>query len=648
MFSIKILTISLVTSTIPLTSGRSFSIDHERNCFLKDGEPFRYISGSIHYFRIPPPYWEDRLLKAKMLGLNAIQTYIAWNLHEPSPGVYDFEGGRNIFQFLEIAQSLDLLVILRPGPYIDAEVDFGGFPWWLAKDPSIKMRSVKDHRYINAVSSWFTSIMTRLRPFLYTNGGPIVSVQVENEYGNFIDCDYEYMEFLASLLRSLVGEDVVLFTTDGYKDDELKCGTIPSVYSTIDFGTEIDPKLAFAQMRKFQKTGPLVNSEYYTGWLDYWGRPHQTREPTLIARHLDSILALNASVNMYMLIGGTNIGFINGADLDPGFLPIPTSYDYDAPLSEAGDPTEKYQLIRDVIKNYAPLPSGPVPPATKKTAYGRFPVSDIISLKFMLEFLYPQGPKHTSEYPSSMENIGQGYGYTLYRTDVPGKSKHRRNKLRLLHVETLHDRGIVMLDVTETSTNVQGVISRDGNTSLLINSTGSVLHILVENQGRICSAPKTVDYLPDSKGILSNVTLDDEILKNWKYFSIDDKFFVNAMKNLLMPLGAKGHTGATLRPSLLASSSEPPAFFAVYFHVDLLADTYLKLEGWGKGQVLLNMFDIGKYWQTLGPQLTLFVPKFALQLGVNYLLLFELERSPCHSLSLPGCAIEFVDKPVFI
>uniref|UniRef100_A0ABM5GPV0 Beta-galactosidase isoform X2 n=1 Tax=Pogona vitticeps TaxID=103695 RepID=A0ABM5GPV0_9SAUR len=356
---------------LPTLSQRSFEIDYNRNSFLKDGKAFRYISGSIHYSRIPQYYWKDRLLKMKMAGLDAIQTYVPWNFHESEPGVYSFTGDRDLEYFLQLADDVGLLVILRAGPYICAEWDMGGLPAWLLEKESIVLRS-SDSDYLTAVGRWMGILLPKMKLHLYQNGGPIIMVQVENEYGSYFACDFDYLRYLQNLFRQYLGNEVVLFTTDGASKNFLRCGTLQGLYSTVDFGPGSNVTAAFLTQRLSEPKGPLVNSEFYTGWLDHWGHKHFTIPSSIVAKSLNEILASGANVNMYMFIGGTNFGYWNGANMP--YLAQPTSYDYDAPLSEAGDLTEKYFAIREVISMYKEIPEGPVPPTTPKFAYGDIPL----------------------------------------------------------------------------------------------------------------------------------------------------------------------------------------------------------------------------------------------------------------------------------
>jgi len=593
---------------------RSFTIDYDNNRFLKDGEPFRYISGGIHYFRVPEFYWEDRLRKMKAAGLNTIQTYVAWNGHEPKQGQYVFNGTYDVEKFIKLAQELELLVIVRAGPYICAEWEFGGFPAWLLKNRSIVLRSSKDKNYLNAVDSWMGVLLPKLKPLLYENGGPIISVQVENEYGSYYTCDQAYMEHLKDTFRKYLGNNVVLFTTDGYSDNMLKCGGIPELYRTVDFGIG-DPTLPFKQQRKFQPKGPLVNSEYYTGWLDHWGEPHHRTDGKVVAQYLDKILAMNASINMYMFEGGTNFGFMNGANSQSNLLlPVPTSYDYDAPLSEAGNYTAKFLEIQQVIKKYAKLPPGPLPPVTKAVGYGKVQLMQV-PFYTVLYTLYPSGPPKAAKDPPTMEEIGQNYGFLMYRTFLEGVSGVT------LTIKGLRDRAVVMVDE-----NVQGILNRNSKTSLVIKE-GSILDILVENQGRINYGP-----IQDPKGIVGEVLLDGTALQNWGMFPIT---FEPKQLELIRSI-----------PPVEDDQVKAPCLAYGSFQVDSdSADTFLNVDQWTKGQAFLNTYNLGRYWPSVGPQKTLYIPSKYLKASPsnNTLALFEIDKTPCGDSS--KCYAELVDTP---
>ncbi|XP_078656008.1 beta-galactosidase-like isoform X1 [Branchiostoma floridae x Branchiostoma belcheri] len=636
---------------------RSFSIDYDNNTFLKDGEPFRYISGSIHYSRVPRSYWQDRLNKMYAAGLNAIQTYVPWNLHEPKPGKYDFTGNNDIEAFLKLANDTGLLVILRPGPYICAEWDMGGLPSWLMKDNSSIVLRSSDPAYLDPVDTYMAQLLPRIKPYLYNNGGPIITVQVENEYGSFYTCDYDYLRHLRELFIQHLGPDVVLFTTDGWWDGVLKCGTIDGLYTTVDFGPGTDPAGAFKGQRKHQPKGPLVNSEFYTGWLDHWGQPHAHTDKDKVATYLEKILQLNASVNMYMFEGGTNFGYMNGVEFSP-FQPVPTSYDYDAPLSEAGDPTDKFYSIRSLISKFRQLPPMPVPPATPKAAYGKVQMTFEATVLDKLSDLSPDGPIR-ADYPITMENMQQSYGFMLYRTTLPAAATGAK-----LSVPGIRDRGFVMLDQTPV-----GILSRNGPTDLnLTSQAGQVLDVVVENQGRINFGR----YINDSKGIISNVTLGNDTLRSWSIFSLD---IDGALPTLFSPpanpavhingqlpalptilqqelegldVQLESHEKRSARPLRSRAGQMVPSFYTGTFSIQGdPQDTFLNMKGWTKGQAFVNGFNLGRYWPVEGPQITLYVPASVLK-SDNNVTLFELEASPCltSQTSDTDCTVEFQDRPI--
>ncbi|XP_066177289.1 beta-galactosidase [Sylvia atricapilla] len=604
---------------------RSFGIDYDSNCFVKDGKPFRYISGSIHYSRVPSYYWKDRLLKMKMAGLDAIQTYVPWNYHEPQMGTYDFVGGKDLEYFLQLANDTGLLVILRAGPYICAEWDMGGLPAWLLEKKSIVLRS-SDSDYLEAVERWMGVLLPKMRPYLYQNGGPIIMVQVENEYGSYFACDYNYLRFLLKLFRLHLGDEVVLFTTDGASQFHLKCGALQGLYATVDFAPGGNVTAAFLAQRSSEPKGPLVNSEFYTGWLDHWGHRHSVVPAETIAKTLNEILARGANVNLYMFIGGTNFAYWNGANMP--YMPQPTSYDYDAPLSEAGDLTEKYFALRKVIGMYKQLPEGLIPPTTPKFAYGKVRLQKAGTVLEVLDGLSPSGPVR-STYPLTFVELKQYFGYVLYRTTLPKNCVEPT--LLSSPLNGVHDRAYVSVDGVP-----QGVLERDK--SLKINITGQAganLDILVENMGRVNFGR----YNNDFKGLVSNLTLAQDILVGWEIYPLDIDGAVNY--DIIYLLGQP-------KRSVKALSYEVPTFYTGTLTIpggipDLPQDTYVNFPGWTKGQIWINGFNLGRYWPARGPQLTLYVPRNVLVASApNNITVLELERSPCGT---QACEIEFVDEP---
>lgn len=605
-----------------LVSERSFSIDYNNDCFLKDGKPFQYISGSIHYSRIPQAYWRDRLLKMYMTGLNAIQVYVPWNFHESVQGIYNFTGDRDLVHFLDLANQTGLLVILRPGPYICAEWEMGGLPAWLLQKPNIILRSA-DTDYLQAVSNWLAVLLPKVRPWLYINGGNIITVQVENEYGSYFACDYNYMRHLRTLFSFFLGDNTVLFTVDGNTDKEMTCGSLQGLYATVDFGTDTNVSEAFKRQRRFEPRGPLVNSEFYTGWLDHWGDQHTMVSTEKVIRGLMEMLMMRANVNMYMFEGGTNFGYWNGADHDTRYRSIVTSYDYDAPLSEAGDPTEKLLAIREVIKMFRDVPSGPLPPPTPKFSYGFVTLKKVDNIGSLLSVIAPMGPVK-SQYPLTFEELKQYYGFVLYRTTLPRDLSEPTPLISPLN--GVHDRAYVSVNGV-----YQGLLERD--IALVTNVTGKqgdTVDILVENMGRVNFGSKINDY----KGILSNLILGKDVLTNWSIYPLD---IDGAIAGGWLHSGSKMPTSPVKTEPLLG-----PTFYMGTFQPNGIAwDTFVKLHDWTKGQVWINGVNLGRYWPARGPQQTLYVPGPLISpTQTNNITVLELEGAPAHLRVL------FMDRPM--
>uniref|UniRef100_A0ABI8A0Q3 Galactosidase beta 1 like n=1 Tax=Felis catus TaxID=9685 RepID=A0ABI8A0Q3_FELCA len=521
------LLLPLLTLLLPQADTRSFIVDRENDRFLLDGAPFRYVSGSLHYFRVPRVLWADRLLKMRMSGLNAVQFYVPWNYHEPEPGVYNFNGSRDLTAFLNEASIADLLVILRPGPYICAEWEMGGLPAWLLQKPEIQLR-----------------------------------------------------------------------TSD-----------------PADNMTEI-----FALLRKYEPHGPLVNSEYYTGWLDYWGQNHSTRSISAVTKGLENMLKLGASVNMYMFHGGTNFGYWNGADEKGRFLPITTSYDYDAPISEAGDPTPKLFALRNVISKFQEIPLGPLPPPSPKMMLGPLTLHLDGYLLSFLDILCPHGPIR-SILPMTFEAVKQDHGFMLYRTYLT----HTVSEPTQLWVPNngVHDRAYVMVDGV-----FQGVLERNMKHQLfLMGKMGAKLDILLENMGRLSFGSNSSDF----KGLLEPPVLGQTVLTQWLMFPLK----VDKLVKWWFPL-------PLLRSSHPRAPSGPTFYSTTFSILGEGGDTFLFLPGWTKGQVWINGFNLGRYWTRQGPQQTLYVPRPLLfsRGALNKITLLELENVPSEP------QIQFLDRPI--
>ncbi|MEX0172116.1 glycoside hydrolase family 35 protein [Streptomyces sp. LMG1-1-1.1] len=554
--------------------------------FLLDGQPFRFLSGGLHYFRVHPEQWQDRLRKARLMGLNTVETYVPWNLHQPRPDHFVMDGGLDLPRFLDLAAAEGLHVLLRPGPYICAEWEGGGIPSWLLAEPDIRLRS-RDPRFLASVDDFFGRLLTPLRPYLASQGGPVLAVQVENEYGAYGD-DTAYLEHIADSLRRC-GVDVPLFTCDQPVD--LERGALPGVLATANFGSGAAGGLA--ALREQQPKGPLMCTEFWIGWFDRWGAHHVVRDPEHAAGELDELLATGASVNFYMFHGGTNFGFTNGANDKHTYRPTVTSYDYDAPLDEAGDPTAKFTAFRDVIAKYAPVPSEPVPATGRKLAVPTVVLTESAEL---LPSAAALTARIDSRRPLTMEELEQDFGFVLYETTVPLQGP------TLLEVEHVRDRAQVFVDGQPV-----GVLERENHEHALaftVPRAGAALSILVENQGR-------VNYgrgIHDRKGLLGKVALDGVEPTAWT--------------NRPLPL-------ATLEDiPFTATARTPvgPTFHRGTFEVTTTADTFLHLDGWTKGNAWVNGFALGRFWSR-GPQRSLYVPAPVLRAGTNEIVVLELHAA---------------------
>jgi len=454
--------------------------------FELDGKPYQIISGEMHYVRVPRADWRIRLRMAKAMGLNSITTYVFWNEHELSPGVYDFSGQRDVAEFIREAQQEGLHVILRPGPYSCAEWDWGGYPPWLLKDHEIVVRS-RDPKFMGPARRWLMRLGQELAPLQIGNGGPIIAVQVENEYGSF-GSDHEYMEQIHQILVDAGFTKAVLYTADGA--DEIPNGALPELPAVINFGTG-DAKRSFALLHKLRPNGPFMSGEYWAGWFDHWGEAHHTGSPQTEADELAWVLGNGYSISIYMFHGGTSFGWMNGANIDNGkYEPDVTSYDYDAPLDESGRPTAKYFMLRDVIAKA----TGVVPPAVPEMAA---PVAvKAVELQKSVS-LWSALPKPIeSGQVQSMEDVGQAYGYILYRTTVHGPVQGE------LVLDELHDYARVYADGVQ----IGALDRRLGESKLTVDwkKQKTRLDILVENSGRVNF---TVAIRGERQGITKQVTL---------------------------------------------------------------------------------------------------------------------------------------------
>ena len=567
--------------------------------FVLDGEPTKIVSGAVHYFRNLPDTWDDIFAKLVALGCNCVETYCVWNMHEKKPGEYDFAGSLDVRAFLEKAKSHGLYAIVRPGPYICAEWEFGGLPWWLQTIPNMEIRC-RNKTYMERFSAYLERLFQQIRPMLYTNGGNVIMLQVENEYGYYGD-DKQYLEELVRLYRE-EGMDVPLFTSDGTKKAQIIDGSVEGCFTTLNFGSRVEDN--FRAHDELYPDGPKMCMEMWNGWFDAWGeKTHHTTSAENYARTVDDMLA-RGSLNMYMFIGGTNFGFTSGANHRDTFAPDVTSYDYDALLTEAGDITPKYYAVRAVIQKHLGKELPPIPANRPKKAFGKVNAvlcADLLACKDRLA-----QPIET-EVPMPAEYYGVGYGYTLYETTL-----NRDYADAPLTFQEIGDRAHVFVDGERIATMY---INEPPYATTVSAKSGSVLSVLVENMGRTNFGPKMMR----KKGLVGRVLLDNKIHFGWKAYPLP-------MDNL-----------DNLKYVTLGTACSLP-FYRFEFNIAEPCDTFLRLDGFGKGFAVINGFNLGRYWR-IGPQKTLFVPKSVLNKGDNMLVVFDSEGA----VSVP--AVEFVDKP---
>ncbi len=571
----------------------------EKNQFIKDGEPVKLISGAVHYFRNMPDTWEDIFKKMKAMGCNCVETYCAWNMHEKKPGEYDFTGNLNIAEFIRKAQKCELMVIVRPGPYICAEWEFGGLPWWIQCDENMEIRC-SNEIYIKHFDRYLDKMCEQIRPYLATNGGNVIMLQCENEYGYYGD-DRKYLAYLKEGYERR-GIDVPLFTSDGTGRDNILDGSIDGCLATLNFGSRVEEN--FKAHDELYPEAPKMCMEMWNGWFDAWGdEKHHTTSAEDYAKVVDDMLT-KGSLNMYMFIGGTNFGFTSGANHYEKFAPDVTSYDYDAILTECGDVTKKYYAVREVIKKHTKAELPDVPANREKKAYGKFKLTEKCGFFDALPSL--SAPIH-SDVPKCMEHYGIGYGFIAYRTRL-----NRDYENVKLSFSELGDRAQIYINK-----NLVGIIYINENLEIEISAKeGDYLTVLCENMGRANFGPKMMR----KKGISGRCLLGGKIHFDWDVYPLPmdnlDKIDFDT-----------------------AEAEEKSVFYKGTVNIEgSPKDTFLKLDNFTKGFVTLNGFNLGRYWE-IGPQKTLYVPASVLKEGENELIVFESDGIKGETV------VEFTDVP---
>jgi beta-galactosidase len=587
-----ILLASLFTKVISAQAKHSFQVSGLQ--FLYDGKPIQIYSGEMHYTRVPKEYWRHRFRMIKAMGLNTVATYVFWNYHNTDPGSWNFKtGNRDLASYIRMAQEEGLFVILRPGPYVCAEWEFGGYPWWLQNNKDLIIRHNKP--FLDSCRIYISKLADQVKSLQVSEGGPIIMVQVENEFGSYVSqqkdiSTKDHREYYLTIKQMLMdaGFTGPFFTSDG--SWLFDGGAIKGVLPTANGEGNID-NLKAAVNKYNNNQGPYMVAEFYPGWLDHWAEPFVKVESDQTVKQTEKYLQNGINFNFYMVHGGTNFGFTSGANYNDehDIQPDITSYDYDAPINEAGWATPKYMAIRSLMKKYVnyPLPEipEPIPVIT---------IPDIPLFKAVDFFEWKKTIKPViNDTPLSFESLGQGQGYVLYskRFNQPVQGKLLINGLRDYALVYVNGKKVGELN------RVFKVYSLD--ITIPFNGT---LELLVENMGRINYGAEISN---NKKGIISPVMINDfEITGNWEMYK---------MPMESVPLLAKFSN---------AEKVGRPTFYSGIFELKQMGDVFLDMHDWGKGIVFVNGHNLGRYWK-VGPQQTLYLPGCWLKKGSNEVVVFE-------------------------
>ncbi|WP_321518149.1 beta-galactosidase [uncultured Bacteroides sp.] len=614
--SALLITLMLMSgAAVAQTAKHSFAIKDGN--FLYDGKPVEIHSGEMHFARVPAPYWRHRLQMMKAMGLNAVATYVFWNYHETAPGVWDFKSeNRNIREFIKTAGEEGLMVILRPGPYACAEWEFGGYPWWLQKTNGLVIRT-DNKLFLDSCKVYISNLANQVRDLQITKGGPVIMVQAENEFGSYVsqrpDIPVEtHKKYSAAIRKQLIdaGFDIPMFTSDGswlFKGGAIE-GALPTANG------EDNVKNLKKVVDEFNGgKGPYMVAEFYPGWLDHWGEPFQKISADKVVKQTKKYLDGGVSFNLYMVHGGTNFGFTAGANnsTNKNIQPDITSYDYDAPISEAGWATPKYMGIRDLMKQYVKYDVPAIPNQIPVIEIPDIQLQKSVNLMDMVSKMEPV----ENDTVMTFEDLNQGHGYVLYRRHFNQPIKGE------MKVTGIRDYAIVYVNGKKIG-ELNRVFEKDSmDVDIPFNGT---LDILVENMGRINYGAKITENL---KGIISPVMINgNEITGSWEMFKLP----MDKMPDL-----------AEFTTSYKAGQ---PVIYEGEFKVKSVGDTFLDMQQWGKGIVFINGFNIGRYWK-VGPQQTLYVPGCLLKKGSNKIVVFE-QLNDVKQVSLSGVKVPVLDKVV--
>lgn len=594
---------AFISSCQSSQAGGTFEVG--KNTFLLNGKPFVVKAAEVHYPRIPEPYWEQRILSCKALGMNTLCLYVFWNLHEQQPGKFDFSGNNDIAKFCRLAQKHGMYVIVRPGPYVCAEWEMGGLPWWLLKKDDVQLRTL-DPYYMERVSIFMNEVGKQLADLQISRGGNIIMVQVENEYGSY-GIDKPYVSAIRDLVKKAGFTDVPLFQCDW--SSNFTNNALDDLLWTVNFGTGANIDEQFKKLKSLRPETPMMCSEFWSGWFDHWGRKHETRDAATMVSGIKDMLDRNISFSLYMTHGGTTFGWWGGAN-NPAYSAMCSSYDYDAPISEAGWTTPKYFQLRDLLKQY--LPEGetlPEPPA-------QYPVISVPAItEWEVAPLFDNLPQaKQSEDIKPMEQFDQGWGSILYRTTLKEDVKG------ILHIDEVHDWAQVFAD----GKLLGRLDRRRGEFTLPLKETlkkGTRLDILVEAMGRV-NFDKSIH---DRKGITNKVEVASgeqvKELKGWEVYNLPPFYEFVSQKNYQAGKPVDG-----------------PAYYKATFHLDKTGDTFLDMQTWGKGMVWVNGHAMGRFWE-IGPQQTLYMPGCWLKEGDNEIIVLDL-KGPAEA------KVAGVEKPI--
>jgi Beta-galactosidase len=598
----KLILLLILIFSLPVAA-QNFTIG--KSTFLLNGKPFTVKAAELHYTRIPAPYWEHRIEMCKALGMNTICLYVFWNIHEQTEGQFDFTGQNDIAAFCRLAQKHGMYVIVRPGPYVCAEWEMGGLPWWLLKKKDIVLRTL-DPYFMERTAIFMKEVGKQLAPLQITRGGNIIMVQVENEYGAYA-VDKPYVSAIRDIVKSAGFTEVPLFQCDW--SSTFDRNGLDDLLWTINFGTGANIEQQFKRLREARPETPLMCSEFWSGWFDHWGRKHETRPAKSMVQGIKDMLDRNISFSLYMAHGGTTFGHWGGAN-NPSYSAMCSSYDYDAPISEPGWTTDKYFQLRDLLKNY--LPAGEQLPEIPEA----FPVIEIPEVEFTqvapLFSNLPEAKESMDIQP--MEAFDQGWGTILYRTTLQEPVENGTT----MKITEVHDWAQVFAD----GKLLARLDRRRGEFALQLPvlKKGTRIDILVEAMGRV----NFDESIHDRKGITEKVELvrgkQSAELKNWTVYSFPvDYSFVQDKRY-------KNGTAQTM-----------PAYYRTTFRLDKVGDTFLDMSTWGKGMVWVNGLAIGRFWE-IGPQQTLFMPGCWLKEGENEIIVLDLkgpEKASIRGLKKP-------------